>query len=334
MIREMAQGGTYTREQNCLGGFVLNSKMFPDTGKIALSSPHHDEVRPWLDVIAAGAFAKVSQEELERDLRRQLQDKSEFVVSDEANRFTAKTLARLYAGINLSDDEMAEYLAFQETTVKAAVVPTFLHIFMRGKIRTALTFRKKLKSRVLESLQRVEGLTSEPIRDALAEAIMDALTFAGGLSVPLAVEWSSAVLFQPEVYGVEPDVVDSEELLSFVYETLRRFPLVGFVPMEKNGERQLANVGSALHDPDIWNEPNTFKVRPIEMYEEHFIGFGEPAAGHGPRSRDCVGRAHALMMIKAWLRAVRPSQWRLVEPAPEHQERPFFRDVRLVQVTK
>jgi hypothetical protein len=182
--------------------------------------------------------------------------------------------------------------------------------------------------RLAESLAALEGPATPEDRDVLARAVLDALTFAGGLSVPQWINAVTAVRWRPTEFPLHGDV-EGDRLTALLLEVARRYPLVTAVPFQKSGERGLLYLAGALNDPEAWDEPDLFRLRPLAAYEKSFIGFAEPAEGSGGRSRSCPGRSLAFAMTRAWHRVVGPDAWSL--DAPVKRKHLSFDDVRLVR---
>jgi hypothetical protein len=79
-------------------------------------------------------------------------------------------------------------------------------------------------------------------------------------------------------------------------------PYVGY------GHRVTLHLGAANRDPSVWGaDADKFRLRPLETYEAHFVGFAEGAIHThegSPFSRTCVyARPPARTSLDPWPRA-------------------------------
>ena len=237
-------------------------------------------------------------------------------------------LFRTLAGLTVTEEDLDHFRRWQRMSVVVGVLPKVSQLTRRRAITDALAWRTSMLERMCASLSNLPGPNSEEEVDILARAVMDSITFAGGLSVPMWINAGAAVWWSTSEYGVNVDLPDLE-LTPFLFEVARTFPLVNSVPFQRDGRAYQVSLRRALSDPLVWDEPNQFRIRPLEHYERSFLGFAEPAEGTGGRSRSCPGRSLAFAMARAWMRVVRPSGWTLAQPVQDKIRPPYFDDVML-----
>eukprot|EP01063_Lacrimia_lanifica_P037456 TRINITY_DN76_c0_g1_i3.p1 TRINITY_DN76_c0_g1~~TRINITY_DN76_c0_g1_i3.p1 ORF type:complete len:1515 (+),score=784.46 TRINITY_DN76_c0_g1_i3:58-4602(+) len=165
----------------------------------------------------------------------------------------------------------------------------------------------------------------------LAGGIVDALYFAGGLSVPSAISTGMWVLYaDTSAYGdmfPQDHQLDRQDPRAFFYESMRFFaPVVGLpwweVAPERatdpagsqyaGGSRYVLNLALANKDPNAWGaDAHQFRVRPLEQYHEYFIGFADFAenATYPTQARSCPGKTLALAMGEAWFGVLDQEVW-------------------------
>merc|ERR1711908_4197 len=100
------------------------------------------------------------------------------------------------------------------------------------------------------------------------------MTSAGGLSVPTVIDIVLGIIYggDSSPWKVEDKSLKEGNILQLVLETVRRYPaVVGFPfwsPDQK--KRYVLNLAMALRDPDAWDEPLEFKLRPLSEYHKKF----------------------------------------------------------------
>merc|ERR1712146_375844 len=102
---------------------------------------------------------------------------------------------------------------------------------------------------------------------------MDALLFAGGLSVPTLINGGLAVLHFNETSMTmddqktwkNADDADADDVVTkFVWEVIRLYPaVIGFPYWENEGTRRVVlNIATALQDPAVFgDDAGNFKLR-------------------------------------------------------------------------
>jgi len=189
--------------------------------------------------------------------------------------------------------------------------------------------REQLLDKYQEALDRDTRGIIEQISDGrdkrfVADLFLTALVSAGGLSVSTLLGIGFGILHGAEAYGsvVLPDFeLMNNNIEQFVLECVRRFPAVVGFPWwdsETLRSRTVLNVAMALRDPQAWEDPKEFRLRPLREYHETVgtgtkigVAWAEQGKGnHGltPDSRGCPGQHLSVVIISEMLRAYMPSQ--------------------------
>ena len=317
-LRGLARGEAQgcRKEFNELGLAELRGTMFPEYGKIALAYPEHDRLRPWLEAILDGRWNQWTPESLRADAAAFLAQRPRLRLPEDALEWTPGVLLRIVGGVELTAAECREFVEYQKVCMKVGLLPAALGWLTRGKIKRALAVRAKLIGRLTASVpgffaSQGESRPSDDDVALLASALLDACTYAGGISVPTVIRSGAAVRFQAERYGLTDADLGPENIDRFVLETCRLFGPVSGVPFQQDNERSYAVLWSAQVDKAAWgSDADRFRIRDAAAYADKFIGFAEPAGGAGAASRDCPGKALGLAMIKAFLLELDLRTWR------------------------
>lgn len=251
---------------------------------------------------------------------------------DDADEFVIRVLHRVFFGLDEAaleeflggEDGYRDFLRMQRGTWLFVMLPNWLLScrLLRWLLPRSLKEVPEARARWLRKYEeRVRGgggpggVTDRP--DTLAMAVMDAMNFAGGLSVRTAITRSLALPFSPWGHANLPgslDLCDSASHRPYIYEVLRRWPLVEAVSYTRHADAacggsrpEFLNLHMAQRDPAVWGEtPEHFEVRPLETYEKLSVSFAEdrgPAAGK-PHSHECPAKALALAIIETFTRGV------------------------------
>ena len=121
-------------------------------------------------------------------------------------------------------EEALEFYEMILQSIKLMVSPEWLH--NSSRIQDTINFRKGRieKYKAILKLQQ-EELSKENLHD-LAAAYYDAFMVAGGLSVPKAIHNALAVIYSSNSPKDQDMEINEENLLAFVLEVLRFYPLV------------------------------------------------------------------------------------------------------------
>lgn len=244
------------------------------------------------------------------------------VVRDtEQKKFTTLVLHKILAFVDITDEDADTFLENKESVVVAMMLPEWAgrkygggEAALKWKADRLEIYRKSLASQFGNDWAELSELEEKK----LTSGVMDALMFAGGVSVPTVIKSCFAILYgkygQDQIrkqFG-ENWYLDEAQLDAFVHETIRRFPAVGgFIAWDRatnsktNVDLRGANAdrseeGWGLHARDFW-------MRDVAEYDQKSISWGDFALVNKdnahPGSRMCPAKQLSLVMIKEFLRA-------------------------------
>lgn len=221
--------------------------------------------------------------------------------------------------LELTDEEAKEFVAFQRQLAAAAP-------FKRDTLSELLLgkFPLQAKAAYLETFKRaIRQKWSDKTWDEgelllLASAMLDSMTFLGGLSTASALEYMLAVVFMEGEPGaslrLSLDLSDAAAVQDLVWETLRLYPRVSGVPRwttDDHGstwQHEVASLQMALQDPKVFTEP--LRLAPGRAGLNHednslSIGFADFAVVDNnvshPHSYACPAKQLSLTIMEAFL---------------------------------
>lgn len=333
---------------NDLGYNHLNNYLFLDDGEyktvsLGQSPATHKWMRPILDRLM-GQSATTWSAALLRKKAQEFFEKESFMTRDalyipggDIAVWVTQVLHEILLGKKMSKGEAVYFGLLQN----AALLTSTLHA-VPSKIMAVTTQVRRLRShRIKEYMSLIKrdgrgvfppGLTGEAPGGKLyrlAANILDALMFAGGISVRnLLINGMHILHSQHSPLPVgENDFrpLKSKDVPAFVYEVVRRFPAVVGVPWWDEGydanrggshftKRTIMNLGQALRDYRVWGmDYMDFRLRPMETYEKLIgVAWAQPTneltdgGKLGPYSMGCPAQSLSITMIteffKEWVR--------------------------------
>jgi len=322
---------------NELGNVRINDYTWPN---IALGSNEsvHSRLRPVYDALwAVGAttWSKESVRRSARDFIAQVNDT--FTVTKDFSKWVELELHKITLGYDLTAEQLERFLDFQGSATMMIVLPEILNPVLRmmSNVQDFISTRKQLIQEYTDLIasdrRGVFDNVSASFRPTMASALVDSLTFAGGLSVPHALTSVFALMYSDQTpAGKAHDVssLSNEEVERFVFEAVRLFsPVIEFPWMDaKEQRRKLMIQMKALRDPAVWGEhANRFSLKPLDTYHNYSgIGWVEPANGaekkghrwvSTPRSRGCPAQDLSLAMVVGFVQEWRSMQheWHVAE---------------------
>eukprot|EP00933_Yihiella_yeosuensis_P039804 TRINITY_DN33985_c0_g1_i1.p1 TRINITY_DN33985_c0_g1~~TRINITY_DN33985_c0_g1_i1.p1 ORF type:complete len:872 (+),score=172.75 TRINITY_DN33985_c0_g1_i1:712-3327(+) len=228
----------------------------------------------------------------------------------------------------LPENEAKQFGKFQMQWLQAAVLPFPQHFadhlpgwVTRGKIwplQRLLEVQAEYRSKIESNLP---SEVPEGERQMVAQGVLEAFVFAGGLSVPSTIHAAVSMMFaSPELFApTQAEIV--QNLDAFVYEVTRMFPAVQGFCYWADGNREILSLNAALRDPAVWgSDANRFTLKPLELYRQNHVGFASQAKGTPGSfdSKGCPGQQLTLDVVKAWVLIL--SDWQ-----PQDPERPQAR---------
>lgn len=153
--------------------------------------------------------------------------------------------------------------------------------------------------------------------DYAASAALDAVLFAGGLSVASVISCSLAVAYAgaQSPLAMTPETRTPQIVPQLVWEVIRYFPaVIGFPWYEDDTLRQrtILALAMALRDPRVWGKrAETFELRPLGDYHRLSVAFADQAVDteDGTMSRVCPAKDFALAFCYEFVRAVFAGPW-------------------------
>jgi len=318
-----------------LGYLIFNELLWADDWKtfpIGGDLEDHRKARPVGDALMghdSGAWT--------RDMIRQSAEEffqgRESLNNRDMTAWNTKLLHKILLNLDITDEEEVTFNDYKGSSTTVSTLPRWLVSGLRWvfSLNAARETRDTLLDKYMEAMDNDNRGLYPKIEDQrdkrfTADLILTALTSAGGLSVPSVMGIAFGILHGAETYGSGPLLPDGFSLTSqnveqFVYECVRRFPVVvGFPwwdPINLSF-RTVLNVAMALRDPRAWEAPKEFRIRPISEYHEvrgtgTKIGLAWAQQGIGqngltPDSRGCPGQELSMVTISEFLRAYMRNQ--------------------------
>lgn len=182
-----------------------------------------------------------------------------------------------------------------------------------------LQWKEQMMKEFKEALAKKYGKYStlpDYDQNLVAAAVIDALVFAGGLSVGSILANCMNVLYS--AYGQGQVGTDfkftQENVHQFVFETTRSLPPVGgFGGWEaKSNTHVWIDVAKVSLDTSVWGEhPAEFKLHPLDVYEKNTVNWANGALhdddNANPYSFMCPGYRLSLMVMTEFLLAFQES---------------------------
>jgi len=281
--------------KNELGYLELTSAAFKRNGTLGLGLPvdKHRVVRKYSAPLIAQipGFGGMMQE-----MHNFLDGRQKVALPGDIDVWWCQLLWRYCVKREISVKEAEEFISFRQNWLVAAVA----HV--DGFSVAHLTFsmddvnKEQDKYRGIISAH-LPGTIPKEVKDDVAQAVLEMISFAGGLSVPQTIHAAIAALFQDFM----PEPVTKDNVLPFVYEVTRLFPAVQGFGLWKDGERHVLYLNGALRDPKVWGEnADRFTLKDVKLYQEKHVGFANQAvAPDDADSKVCPGIQVALDATQA-----------------------------------
>jgi len=315
---------------NELGNVRINSYVWPGFA-LGANETLHDKLRPIYDDLWGTGASTWSKDSIRSSARRYLrQVNNTFTVKDDIAKWVELELHKLTFGVELSKEQLDEFLSFQSVAPLMLILPEFtapiLHLV--PAVTDFKATQQKLRDQYLGYIKECKlslycGVPAH-LLPSLASAILDALTFAGGLSVPQGLTAVLALFYSdqsPAAQFSDMSKLSDEELEAFVFEAVRLYPPVIEFPWfdAASGRRKLMIEMKALRDTSVWGkDANDFRLRSLDTYHRYGgIAWVEPANGakkQGNRwlvtnsSRGCPGQDLSMAMMVGFLQ-----EWRALQ---------------------
>ena len=307
---------------NELGNVRINDLIWPD---IALGSNEsvHSRLRPVYDALWGRGASTWTKESVRAGARAFIAGvNGTFTVSKDISKWVELELHNVSLGYTLTAEQLERFLDFQSSAPLMLTMPEIFNFVLSRltSVQDFISTRQQLVQEYADIMARdTRGLFSNisaSFRPTMASALLDSLTFAGGLSIPHALTSVFALMYSDQSpAGEAKDVskLSDEEVERFVFEAVRLFPpVIEFPWMDARDERRKLMIQmKALRDPGVWGlgaeGADAFSLKPLEKYQNYSgITWVEPANGpqkeghrwiSTPTSRGCPGQDLSLAMI-------------------------------------
>ncbi|GAB5370695.1 hypothetical protein AAMO2058_001515400 [Amorphochlora amoebiformis] len=302
-------------------GFLMLSSTVMENGTIALgaSKDVHDKIRVDFDLLAGNkppfAFDEKSIESDVQEFLARFEGK-EMTIRKDISPFILRVLWNHWIGDEMTDSEAAEFVDYQKKRLLLSIAPGWVSYLMRSWVRFVKEAQAKwlLKIETLlgESYGKLGKHKTPSEMALLAWAVLDALTFAGGLGVPTLTHHCIAVIANGEASAVldSNGRLDRKKIDHFIMETSRLYPAVTEVPFLRSGKREVISIGMQSREKAVWgDDADTWKLRPLPLYHENLNAFAEFA--HPTRS--CPGKGLSLAIIRGFLKQLNEYSWSNVD---------------------
>jgi len=315
--------------RNELGYFRMKSDAFPGAerttaqgrsylagaGTLSLGAglEEHRVARRWLEhLLDPRRLPK--REAWMREVEAFLGDREKVKLKNDVAPWWQEMMWKHVLGKDISREDAEAFVDFQNQWVISGNLP------LPGQINSMLPdwLPKVPKIWSLERLLAAQKAYREDIaahlpaavpagdRLYVAQAVLEAFAFAGGLSVPITIRAAVAALYTPALMPADTPVTE-KNVEAFVYEVTRLFPAVQGFCFWRDGQREILSLNAALRDPSVWGEDaHRFTLKDVGLYRASHVGFaGQAAAPPGTfDSRACPGERLALDVLQAFVLVV------------------------------
>lgn len=320
---EIWRGGDY---DSFLGFLRLPTTWWTDvepaTIALGCTVAQHQWLRPILDDMV-GVGAGWTEEGLRADadaFLRTCREKGELRIQNDVKVFAQLAIHRQMFGKELSLEDGQEITDAQSKITLMNVLPAALLRVDFIAERLGLPSARKFRTKYLETYggwiaeskyARAPWSLDLGQQKYLASAALDAVLFAGGLSIASVISCALAVAFgDASPLPLSRAKRTSAVAPQLVWETIRFFPAVVGFPWFKDDtlqQRTICNLAMALRDPRVWgDDAEEFKLRPVADYHRLSVAFADQAIDteDGTMTRACPAKDYALSFCYAFVRAV------------------------------
>ncbi|GMI14184.1 hypothetical protein TrVE_jg9327 [Triparma verrucosa] len=348
------ENGEATRG-NELGLLRLNQAFYPECKDepeycgIALGVPQadHKKVRPVLDhVFGTEGFTdgtiglvgnKWTRDEMRASARGFLASKNSLNVKNDAGVWTTMVLHKMALNIDMTESEAQAFVDFQSQAVILTPLPSFVPDWFGSQLKLDETLSQKaqylkkyeeairanIASGHYKSLDGNTDWLDASDDDAITKtawSFLDALIFAGGLSVPGVIS-SGLAAYYTGLTGPDFDINDTLQAPLLVFESIRHSPPVLGVPYFVDGHRHAPLAGMGGYDKTKYgDDAYEFRIRKtLAEYKALSIDWADsaqPVADKPWSSRICPAKSLSYNMILSFWEALDATNW-YVDPDTE-----------------
>lgn len=308
--------------RNELGVQFMNSIIWPEKPNHGIglgdNSIDHARVRSLLDKIVGPAMASTSATKKEViALAENFWFNTAVDTNTNVQVFTQKLLHKFMLGLVISQAEAEDFASYKSKILIVAGGPasSVCTLYDCDDINRWKAAKLVQYQAALEAVYPMDmgGLTALE-KTKVTSNVLDALIFAGGVSVPSVIQNAFAVLYgewgQSQLGA--SFVLKEDDLTKFVLEVIRRFPPVSGFPSWDRATNQhvvidlfMANLDERA---DGWGPTaREFKLRSLAEYHQKHVAWADQAIVNGnnahPYSRVCPAKDLSIVMVTEFLRA-------------------------------
>ena len=317
---------------------------------LGVTQVDHKKVRPVFDHvfgsegITDGTIGltgnKWSRDEMRASASAFLASKNTLDVKNDAGIWTTMVLHKMALNIDLTWSEAQAFVDFQSKAVILTPLPSFVPDWLGSALKLEETLKqkaqylKKYEEHIRENIGNglyTESDGTELLSASDAEGIkktawgfLDALIFAGGLSVPGVIS-SGLAAYYTGLTGSDFDINDPNQMPLLAFESIRHSPPVLGVPFMVDGHRHAPLAGMGGYDKTKYGEDaDNFRVRKtLAEYKALSIDwadFAKPVDGAPWSSRICPAKSLSYNMILAFWEALDGTNWYVDPETPITRE--------------
>eukprot|EP00930_Biecheleria_cincta_P040230 TRINITY_DN2757_c0_g1_i2.p1 TRINITY_DN2757_c0_g1~~TRINITY_DN2757_c0_g1_i2.p1 ORF type:complete len:543 (-),score=108.92 TRINITY_DN2757_c0_g1_i2:239-1867(-) len=323
-LEAAAQRGDIVRH-NWLGPAKLADQLMVD-GVFGLGASYEDHkmAREWLDSSLWGAAKKWDEEQVRAFAKSFVDEHPVLQMPKSIKVYTVAFLAKHWLGLSDEDFDAKVFVKdYQSNRYLFTLFPDWMLSFpVVRRVRDWIQRQQEnYVSLIIESIQRTypEEVEGKNLR-VIAATALDALCFAGGLSVgETASRVIAGISNKTGDLGKEGFKVTRDNINEVIFETMRLFPAVSNVAYERltpfgkgagaevTGREVLA-IGPVMRDPEAWGpDAEEFHLRePNEYKKPAFCPFA-----NGATKRDCPGADLALALIRSMVLEIDSRPWQV-----------------------
>lgn len=283
------KSGRY-RRANFLGFQALNRAFWPETRTITLGLEHvaHMELRPQLESVLDPCDWDVVR------YTRHFFNDLQTIRPDDVQTFVMQLLFKLTLYKNLDRTEALEFVEFRHRVYRLVALPGWL-----GKLAVWCSPSvMKQRTQYLDTIRRALGPGTS---DTLAVSVLDTFLFAGGIALETLMCNLIGLPHTKWFQSVCTDDITADRLDQYLMEVIRMFPLVSGIRMEHDRRPVWLNLHMALNDPTIWDDPHTFRLRPMQQYRKAIHVAWARSAG---TAYGCPAKDLSIQVAKGFLQSL------------------------------
>jgi hypothetical protein len=315
-----------------LGYFIFNDLLWTKDWKtfpIGADIEDHRKHRPTADLLMGKDSPAWNRKMIRMAVKKFFRRRKTMTKAD-YSMFVTKLFHKILLDMDLTEIEVLDFEKYKAGSLKVSLFPRWLVGTLNSTF--GLSWARKQRDLWLEKYEAAmerdtRGLLKLAELDPrdkrfLADLLLTSMTSAGGISVPTVLDVVLGIIYggDSSPWKVEDRSLTNSNILQLVLEAVRRYPaVVGFPswsPDQKN--RYVLNLAMALRDPDAWDEPLEFKLRPLSEYHKEFgpgtkigVAWAQQAVGKDgltPDSRGCPGQELSVVIITEFLKMLMPMQ--------------------------